>query len=83
MNDVPRSNYIQAGIGACLVGIAFGCYLIWRGATGDVPRSELTGEQIVPSWMYLAGGVAVLILAGGALVAMVWLYIVARNEYAI
>jgi len=42
--------------------------LIWRGATGQVWRSNFTGDAIIPAWMYVATGVAAIALTIGYIV---------------
>ena len=50
---------------ACVVSFWFGGVMIWRGATGQVWRSQFTGDAIIPAWLYIAAGVGVIALALG------------------
>jgi hypothetical protein len=45
--------------GAIVLGI-FGLSLIWNGITGNVIKT-IDGEAVIPRWMYVLGGVLVLI----------------------
>jgi hypothetical protein len=45
--------------GAIVLGI-FGLFLIWNGITGNVIKT-IDGEAVIPRWMYIFGGVLVLI----------------------
>jgi hypothetical protein len=38
----------------------FGLLLIWKGLTNDVMRTRL-GDVLIPKWMYVVGGVALLL----------------------
>lgn len=42
--------------------------MIWRGTTGQVRRSNFTGEAIIPPWLYIATGVAAIALTVGYIV---------------
>jgi hypothetical protein len=54
---------------AVMVGaIAFGAFMIWRGASGDVWRSPYTGDAVIPAWMYIVTGALAIIGALGYVV---------------
>lgn len=54
-------GYIWKGaVGAIFIG-ALGVFLIWKGITGDVIRTSLS-EEFIPRWVYILGGLVVLIL---------------------
>ena len=40
---------------------AFGLYLIWTGIYGNIPLGA-TGKTLIPKWVYILGGIVVLIL---------------------
>lgn len=56
----------------CLAGVCYGGYLIWRGASGRVLRGRFTGEPVIPAGMYIAGGVFVVFLSAGTMIAILW-----------
>ena len=56
---------------AALLLAAFGCFLIWKGMTGDVVRLS-SGRAVFPAWFYILGGLVVLILPAAYL--WVWLF---------
>jgi len=41
----------------CVISVAFGGLMIWRGATGEAWRRRFTGDAVVPPWTYVATGV--------------------------
>ena len=49
----------------------FGIILIWKGLVGDVMTTPL-GDPVVPRWMYIVGGLALL--------AFPCMYFLARSE---
>jgi hypothetical protein len=52
----------------CVIAFWFGGTMIWRGTTGQVRRSNFTGEAIIPPWLYIATGVAAIALTVGYIV---------------
>ncbi|HLX68264.1 MAG TPA: hypothetical protein VKV04_01435 [Verrucomicrobiae bacterium] len=61
------------GLTACLIGIAYGGYLIWKGVTGNIWRTRFTGDAVVPRWLYIVGGGLLVLLGVGWLAAASWL----------
>ncbi len=62
-------------LAACLISFWFGGFMIWRGAKGHVWRSRFTGDAIIPAWIYIATGVAII----GATLAYIFVaYLLAR-----
>ena len=53
-------NSIKASVAALILG-AFGLFLIWKGITGDVGKT-VDGKAFIPKWIYVLGGIVVLIL---------------------
>ena len=51
---------IGRGLVALITLGVMGVFLIWRGLTGDVMKTPL-GDSIIPPWMYLVGGVSLLL----------------------
>ena len=47
----------------------FGIFLIWKGVTGDVIKLT-SGQTFIPRWIYILGGVAVLILPTAYLIVL-------------
>ena len=58
---------------ACLVGVGFGAHLIWKGVTGDVIRSSFTGDAVIPRWLYIAGGVLLILISLGWMAITLWI----------
>ena len=46
---------------AAIILAVFGIFLVWKGLSGDVVRTS-RGTAIFPKWMYLLGGIGMLIL---------------------
>ena len=51
---------LKSIIAALLLG-GFGIFLIWKGITGDIIKLS-SGQSFIPRWMYVLGGIVVLIL---------------------
>ena len=51
---------IKSIVSAIILG-ALGLFLIWKGITGDITKT-IDGKAFIPKWMYILGGVIVLIL---------------------
>ena len=49
----------RGGAAVITLGI-FGVILIWKGLSGDVMTTRM-GDVLIPRWMYLTGGIALLI----------------------
>ena len=49
------------GIVAAIILGTFGLFLIWRGITGDIIKTT-DGKAFIPKWMYIFGGIVILIL---------------------
>ena len=58
---------------ACLVGVGYGGYLIWKGVTGDIWRSGFTGDAVVPRWLYIVGGVLLILIGLGWMAVTLWI----------
>jgi hypothetical protein len=43
--------------------MVLGFIVLWKGITNDIWRSRF-GDTIVPRWLYLAGGVGLILLGG-------------------
>lgn len=50
----------RATIAAIMLS-GFGLFLIWKGISGDVMKLS-SGKTFIPRWVYIVGGIAVLIL---------------------
>ena len=53
--------HIYKGIVASIILGTFGFFLIWKGITGDIIKT-IDGKAFIPKWMYILGGIIVLIL---------------------
>ena len=63
---------IKEVVAAVALG-AFGVFLIWKGVSGDVVLSS-TGKSFFPRWVYVLGGLVVLVLPVAYLLALLgWL----------
>ena len=54
---------IRSGAAAAITLGILGLTLIWQGITGNVMQTKL-GETIVPRWLYVVGGLVLLVFPG-------------------
>lgn len=65
------NEYHKTIVAACILAL-FGLFLLWQGITGQVVKSS-AGMPILPRWIYILGGIGMLILPGAYLVLMLFI----------
>jgi hypothetical protein len=64
------SNDQKTILAACLLSL-FGLFLLWQGITGKIVKSS-AGMPVLPRWVYVLGGIGMLLLPGAYLILMLF-----------